>query len=55
MVTLQRLAVAAAGSGAGLLAAEQRFRRVRGYKSLAVLLANIDAYDPRLAGKTEAA
>ena len=32
-----------------------RFRRVRGYKSMAVLLANVDAYDARLAGKTEAA
>jgi putative transposase len=42
-------------SAAGLLAAEKRFRRVRGYKSMAVLLANVDAYDPRLAGKTEAA
>lgn len=42
-------------SAAGLLAAEQRFRRVRGYKSMAILLANIDAYDTKLAGKTEAA
>ncbi len=42
-------------SAAGLLAAENRFRRVRGYKSMAVLLGNVDAYDPRPAGKTEAA
>ena len=42
-------------SAAGLLAAEQRFRRVRGYKSMGVLLANVSSFDAKLASKNEAA
>ena len=42
-------------SAAGLLAAERRFRRVRGYKSIGVLLANVSAFDAKLASKSEAA
>ena len=42
-------------SAAGLLAAEKRFRRVRGHKSMGVLLANVSAFDVKLASKSEAA
>lgn len=42
-------------SAAGLLAAEKRFRRVRGYKSMGVLLANVSTFDAKLASKSEAA
>jgi putative transposase len=42
-------------SAAGLLAAEKRFRRVRGYKSMGVLLTNVSAFDVKLASKSEAA
>jgi transposase-like protein len=42
-------------SAAGLLATEKRFRRVRGYKSMATLVSAIETYDPALAGKQEAA
>lgn len=42
-------------SAAGLLAAEKRFRRVRGYKSMSVLVANIDTFDAKLAAKQAAA
>ncbi len=42
-------------SAAGLLAAEQRFRRVRGHRSMPALLAGISAFDGKIAGKTEAA
>jgi hypothetical protein len=42
-------------SAAGLLAAEKRFRRVRGYQSMGVLLANVSTFDAKLASKSEAA
>lgn len=42
-------------SAAGLLAAEKRFRRVRGYKSMGVLLANVNGFDGKLASQSEAA
>jgi transposase-like protein len=42
-------------SAAALLAAETRFRRVRGYKSMEVLLASVNAFNAKLAGKCEAA
>jgi transposase-like protein len=40
---------------AGLLAAEKRFRRVRGYKSMSVLIASINGFDAKIASKSEAA
>ena len=42
-------------SAAGLLAAEKRFRRVRGHKSMPVLIRAVNAYDVKLAAKQEAA
>ena len=42
-------------SAAGLLAAEKGFRRIRGYKSMSVLLAKVDAFDATLANQSEAA
>lgn len=42
-------------SAAGLLAAEKGFRRIRGYKSMSVLLAKVNAFDATLANQSEAA
>ena len=42
-------------SAAGLLAAEKRFRRIRGHKSLPALIHGVHAYNPKLAGKQDAA
>lgn len=42
-------------SAAGLLTAEKSFRRVRGHRSLPVLISAVNAYDVKLAAKQEAA
>lgn len=42
-------------SAAGLLAGEKRFRRVRGYKSMGALIANVKVFDAKRASKSEAA
>ena len=42
-------------SAAGLLAAEKGFRRIRGYQSMSVLLAKLNAFDATLANQSEAA
>jgi len=42
-------------SAAALLAAETRFRRVRDYQSMEGLLASVNAFDAKLAGKSQAA
>jgi transposase-like protein len=42
-------------SAAGLLAAEKRFRRLRGHKSMSSLIRTLNAYDVKLAAKHQAA
>ena len=42
-------------SAAGLLAAGKGFRRIRGYKSMSVLIAKVNAFDATLANQSEAA